>query len=529
MTEINTGLHYPINLDAMPAAWIVNYVGAFCEDIQSGFACGQHSDTDIGVPHLRPMNINREGSLDFNVVKYVPGNYDVRRLSENDVLFNNTNSPELIGKTAYVSYDGAGAAFSNHMTRLRFHKTVLPKFAAFQLHFLWMARYFLHRCVKHVNQASISSSDLAKSIPFVAPPLHEQYRIVAKIEELFSEVDEGIESLETAREQIKIYRQALLKYAFDGKLTQEWREENKHRLESAEALLQRIKTERAQRYEQQIAEWEASGKHGSKPKAPKELLPLTPEERAELPELPEGWVWVRPEDICSPESYSIGIGPFGSNLKVSDYRESGVPLIFVRNITRSDFSLDLKYIDEQKYQELLPHSVKGSDLLITKMGDPPGDCEIYPDNAPIAVLTADCLKFRLWRKYANERLYKFCINSNLVKRQLGVITKGVAQKKISVDRFKTVCFPFFCPEEQQKIVQEIEAKLSTLDQLDQSITQSLQQAEAMRQSILKKAFSGQLVPQDPNDESASALLESIKAEKTAPKIEQSSIFGNNDL
>ena len=380
-----------------------------------------------------------------------------------------------------------------------------------------------------------------RQLPINLAPLPEQHRIVAKIEELFSELDKGIDSLKTARAQLKVYRQALLKHAFEGKLTAQWRAENQDKLETAAALQRRIQLERAQRYQQQLADWEKSpsipllqrGKTtrtasippfekgglggicrgASKPKAPKPLPPLTAAELAELPELPEGWGWVRPEDICAPEPYSIGIGPFGSNLKVSDYRERGIPLVFVKNITRSNFFLDLKYIDETKYRELTPHSVSPLDLLITKMGDPPGDCEIYPEGAPNAVLTADCLKFRLWDEFADRKLYKFCINSNFVKRQLGLITKGVAQKKISVERFKTVCLPLFSVEEQQVLVQDIEAKLSECDQLDQTINTSLQQAEALRQSILKKAFSGQLVPQDPHDEPASALLARIKAER----------------
>ena len=285
-------------------------------------------------------------------------------------------------------------------------------------------------------------------------------------------------------------------------------------LETAADLLKRIQQERAQRYQQQLADWEASGKQGSKPKPPKSLPPLTAEELAELPELPEGWAWVRPDDIASTEPYSIGIGPFGSNLKVSDYRENGVPLIFVKNITRSNFSADLKYIDQTKFEELSAHSVRALDLLITKMGDPPGDCEIYPAGSPDAVLTADCLKFRLWGQYANRQLYKHCINSNFVKRQLGLITRGVAQKKISVERFKTIALPMMSVAEQKVLVEALESKLSETDQLDQTITTSLQQAEALRQSILKKAFSGQLVPQDPNDEPASELLARIRAERT---------------
>ena len=93
-------------------------------------------------------------------------------------------------------------------------------------------------------------------LEIVIPPLPEQHRIVAKIEALFSELDKGIESFKTAREQLKIYRQALLKHAFSGKLTEQWRAENQDKLETAEALLQRIQTEREQRYQQQLKDWE---------------------------------------------------------------------------------------------------------------------------------------------------------------------------------------------------------------------------------------------------------------------------------
>ena len=89
-----------------------------------------------------------------------------------------------------------------------------------------------------------------------------QHRIVAKIEELFSELDKGIENLKTAREQLKVYRQALLKHAFEGKLTVQWREQNRDQLASAAALLARIQTEREQRYQQQLQQWQTTG--GSK-------------------------------------------------------------------------------------------------------------------------------------------------------------------------------------------------------------------------------------------------------------------------
>lgn len=428
----------------------------------------------------------------------------------------------LIDKEAMAHHENVSKICTNFLRLLRPSRLISAAYLNEFLGFFYRSGKVVEYQAGSNNLRNLKFKDyMGIGIPI--PPLAEQERIIFKLEELFSELDKGVDNLRTAQQQLKVYRQALLKHAFEGKLTAEWRAQNPDKLESAEALLARIQQEREARYQQQLAEWQADqqawaandkiGNKPAKPKMPKTLSPLTAEELAELPELPTGWRWIRPEEIAAPESYSIGIGPFGSNLKVEDYRESGIPLIFVRNITRSDFTRDLKYIDHSKYLELEAHSVKPLDLVITKMGDPPGDCEIYPAESPMAVLTADCLKFRLWADFADHQLYKSCINSNLVRKQLGLITKGVAQKKISVDRFKTIYLPLMCVNEQKQISRELDEKFSVIDQLETTIATALQQAEALRQSILKKAFSGQLVPQHPDDEPASVLLERIRAER----------------
>ncbi|WP_255487077.1 restriction endonuclease subunit S [Oceanospirillum sediminis] len=355
------------------------------------------------------------------------------------------------------------------------------------------------------------------------PPLNEQHRIVAKIEELFSELDKGIESLTTAKAQLQVYRQSLLKHAFEGKLTEQWRKDHQDELESSDELLACIQDEREASYQQQVADWqvavklwEENRKEENKPSKPKKVKrpnSITEEQLRNLPPLPKGWVWVTPQDICSDEPHSIGIGPFGSNLKVSDYTESGVPLVFVRNITKNNFTDNLHYITAEKYKELEAHSVKPLDILVTKMGDPPGDAEIYPAGKEKAILTADCLKFRVWPKFCSNLFYKHCINSVLIKKQLGFITKGVAQKKISVSRFNTVFFPMPSKEEQHEIASLVESKLEGINRFEVELEYNIKKSEALRKSILKKAFSGQLVPQDPDDEPASELLKRIAVEK----------------
>ena len=146
--------------------------------------------------------------------------------------------------------------------------------------------YFLQsankeRLVTGTAQPQVTINN-AVELELSLPPLAEQRRIVAKIEELFSELDKGIESLKTARAQLKVYRQALLKHAFEGKLTAQWREHNKDKLETSSALQERIQTERAARYQQQLTDWKNSGQTGSKPKASKSIPQLTAEELSEI-------------------------------------------------------------------------------------------------------------------------------------------------------------------------------------------------------------------------------------------------------
>lgn len=316
-------------------------------------------------------------------------------------------------------------------------------------------------------------------LPVPTPTGDIQQVIVSKIEELFSEIDKGIETLKTAQKQLKVYRQSVLDSAFSGaySITSEFETTAENHISQ---VVNSIHLEKKSIFETL----------GFRFSIPKEILPV---ESFNLPKLPEQWLWITAETISAPEKYSIGIGPFGSNLKITDYRTEGVPLVFVKNITRNDYARDLKYISQQKFKELIAHSIKPLDILITKMGSPPGDCSVYPDNRPPAVITSDCLKLRVWTKYGDVSFFKYAIESNIIKKQLLIRTKGVAQKKISLERFRTVHFPFTHINEQKRIVQEIESRLSVADKMEETITQSLLQAEALKQSILKKAFEGKLI------------------------------------
>jgi len=372
------------------------------------------------------------------------------------------------------------------------------------------------------------------------PPFNEQHRIVAKIEELFSELDKGIEALKTARAQLKVYRQALLKHAFEGKLTAQWRAENQDKLETADALLKRIQQERAQRYQQQLAEWtnkspsvpllqrgkptsaatssplssslahpplKKGGRGDLKPKAPKPLPPLTKEELAELPELPEGWGW---ELIGRFTEVKGGKRlPAGAN-----YCENSTPHPYIRVVDFENFGVrvsGLKYISFETQKQISQYTISSEDTYISIAGTI-GRVGTIPQLLEGANLTENAAKI-CGNLVVNNKYLSYWLHSAGGSSQLVEKTISTTQPKLALFRIEKVVVPVCSKEEQVLIVNHLESRLSEVDQLELTLATSLQQAEALRQSILKKAFAGLLVPQDPHDEPASALLARIKAER----------------
>jgi type I restriction enzyme S subunit len=175
-------------------------------EVQPGFASGKHNRDGDGIAHLRPMNITRNGVIDLSDARYVNDESD-RRVKYGDVLFNNTNSPVLVGKTAWVD-SLEPVAYSNHMTRLRGPEGLDTKFLAIQLHHLWASGHFKTVLNNHVNQASVSRKALLDT-EIVIAPLAEQRRIVAKIEQQMSHIDAGKDAVSEARKRMTELIQAI--------------------------------------------------------------------------------------------------------------------------------------------------------------------------------------------------------------------------------------------------------------------------------------------------------------------------------
>ena len=204
--------------------WPTVPLGTLLTDIQPGFASGRHNSEGEGIPHFRPMNVSTEGRIERGVMKYVDpsvGRPDVR-LAVGDILFNNTNSPELVGKTAlFEGHDNP--AFSNHMTRLRVDDSKLDaEYAALRLHHAWREGWFAAHCNNHVSQASVGR-DVLKQFEIELPPLDVQ-RVIAALGAALDESKFSASThLSTARTGIERFHQAVLAAAWSGRLTADWR------------------------------------------------------------------------------------------------------------------------------------------------------------------------------------------------------------------------------------------------------------------------------------------------------------------
>jgi type I restriction enzyme S subunit len=367
-----------------------------------------------------------------------------------------------------------------------------------------------------LNQTSM------KNILVKFPPLPEQKRIVAKIEEMFSDLDNSVANLQKVKAHLKTYRQAVLKYAFEGNLTAVWRAA--YEPLPAENLVKQINAEREKNYQQQLTEWEQrikdwekSGKKGKKeikPKKPKELPPLTEAELTEIPNLPKGWSWIKLGSLIDQPKY-------GTSKKCS-YEAGEIGVLRIPNIIKNKISSsDLKYA-EFGDEEINTYNLKSGDLLIIRSNGSlnlVGKCALVTSNQEQFLFAGYLVRLRPIYSRIRSKYLLYIFSSYLLRKQIEFKAKSTSGvNNINSNEIKNLVLPLCSISEQNKIVQEIESRLSVADKLEETINESLQKAEALRQSILKKAFEGNLVPQDPNDEPAEKLLESILLEKRAKSI-----------
>jgi type I restriction enzyme, S subunit len=388
----------------IPKHWEVKKLGDVCEKITNG-ANAKQFDENIGLPISRIETIWNQ-QIDINRVKYIKENgrdfIEKYSLKFNDILFSHINSDIHLGKTAIYKSAPKILIHGINLLLIRTNHLVNPIYFNYYLIYLRARGKFISIAQKSVNQSSINQSKL-KNVDVIVPPLPEQQAIVVKIEELLSELDNGKQQLQTAQQLLKVYRKSLLKWSFEGKLTNR------------------------------------NVKDG---------------------ELPKGWKIEKLGVVCeikNGKNQNIVVNPngkypiYGSAGKMgyadSYLCEAGSTIVGRKGTINKPLYVNEKFWNVDTAFGFMPNN----DLII------------------------------------NRFLYYFCLSFNFAKLDKSTTIPSLA--KTDLQKIEVIIPPL---KEQQIIVSKLESKFTFCDKIEETIIQSLQQVETLRQSILKKAFEGRL-------------------------------------
>lgn len=379
---------------------------------------------------------------------------------------------------------------------------------------------------------------------FYLPPRAEQTRILEKLEELLSDLDAGVAELKAAQRKLAQYRQSLLKAAVEGALTSDWRTAqynydhpprsssprkrgsigsvhhgvmdsrfrgNDVQSETGADLLQRILTERRTHWEtRQLARFAEQGKTPPKGWQAKYPEPAAPDTIG-LSSLPKGWVWASAEQLC--DFITKGTTPPKG---MDSGRDKTIPFLRVTNLTDKgelDFT-DRVFVSTTVHKSFLARSVVyPNDVLMNIVGPPLGQVSIVPTDYDEWNINQAIAIFRAIPGLL-PRFIAACLLSATARMWFKARAKTTAgQTNLTLELCRDLPIPLPPLEEQAEIIAILDAALSAVKEQEAAIDRGLQQSAAQRKNILKAAFAGQLVPQDPNDEPASVLLERIRAER----------------
>lgn len=358
--------------------------------------------------------------------------------------------------------------------------------------------------VKHLSSRTIGEIELP------LPPRAEQTRIVAKLEELLSDLDAGVAELKAAQAKLQQYRQSLLKAAVEGALTQAWREANPTPEETGADLLARILRERRARWEfQQLAKFEAQGKAPPKAWQAKYPEPVQPELDG-LPALPATWIWASLDmlgDIAS------GVAKGTKRDEATPVRE--VPYLRVANVQRGFLDLSEVKTILATERDIAALKLQVGDVLFNEGGDRDklGRGWVWREEVPECIHQNHVFRMRPFIAQINSEFVSH--HGNTFGKQWFQSAGKQTTNLASINMGMLRAFPVPVPpvEEQHAIVTQLVSQLERLAQQEAAVETAMQQSAAQRQNLLRAAFAGELVPQDPADEPATLLLERIRAER----------------
>ena len=504
----------PTDLPELPEGWVETDVGSLMSLIQYGHTASA-SARATGPRFLRITDI-QDGRVDWGTVPSCDLTVEEQekyRLRPGDLVFARTGA--TTGKS-YLIRTPPDAVFASYLIRLRTTQGIDP---AFVYWFFQSASYWsqISKGKRGVGQPNVNATILA-SLQAPVAPSSEQHRIVAKLDELFSELDAGVAALERARAKLKRYRASVLKAAVEGKMTEEWRQENPPD-ETGEELLERILVERRKHWEEeQLAKFKAQGRKPPKNWKAKYREPGVPDTSG-LPEVPEGWCWATVDQVAEVTG-GLTKNPARSRLPVK------YPYLRVANVYADEIRLDdVRTIGASK-SELDRVVLRPGDLLVVE-GNGSADqigrvAEWQGDFAPCCHQN-HLIKVRCAGSTYRSRWMLLWLLSPAGRRAVlkqASSTSGLYT--LSLSKIKALHVPLAPIREQARVVGLADSLCDAARVVQEQVeAETAICASALRQSILKRAFEGRLVPQDPNDEPASLLLERIRVSREAERPKKS--------
>jgi len=465
----------------LPKGWVWTSLGEVTENPQYGWTTRAITEGELHL--LRTTDIT-SGKIDWNSVPFCeeePENIGKYLLEDGDIVISRAGS---VGYS-YLLKNPEKSIFASYLIRF---KPLINRF--FLYYFLKSPSYWEAISEKSIGiaMANVNASKL-KQIEIPLPPLAEQQRIVNKIEELFTNLDKGIESISSSKLKIHEFKKIILNKAFSGDLTKNWRKFQKN--DSGIDLLKKIIQER--KYLMSNKEIKNNFSQYYTPK--KGLI-----------DIPDTWAWASLSEIGL---ITTGKTP---DKKIREYWGGNVPFIMPNSLNKSEDYYEIKYI-------------KNTDFYVTKKGYDSVQHLEEPSVLVCCIGTLGrvgiCNIKAAFSQQINaitphpdidlEYLAYYCHNIEELLRELwpGITYVPIVNKTL----FSTVPIPLPPIQEQKEVINSIKNMLTQQKYLENQIIKLESQSKLLRQSILKKAFEGKLVPQDPNDEPAGILLEKIKKQR----------------
>jgi type I restriction enzyme S subunit len=490
----------------LPTGWAWSDLNSVCTKITDGTHHSPSQEIQLSrgdYLYITAKNI-KEWGVDLSNVTYIPEHihrqiYERCNPEQGDILY--VKDGVTTGIATINQLDGEFSLLSSVALLKPRHEVIDARFLKWYLNsphgYRSMTAQMGGTAIKRLTVKKIKDSQVPVA------PLNEQRRIVERIEELLSDLDAGVSALERAMANLTRYRAAVLKAAVEGRLTEQWRAEHPD-LEPASEILMRILAERRRKWEEdELARYEAGGRKPPQNWKDKYHAPPVPDS-TKFPLLPKGWCWVTLSQIGWLDRGRSRHRPRNApHLYGGPY-----PFIQTGDVRRANTFLR-EYI--QTYSE--------AGLEQSKMWPAGTLCITIAANiAETAILSFDAcfpdsiVGFLPITKGVSVRFVELFLRT--VRQKLETYAPATAQKNINIDILDDISVPFPPLKEQEEITSVTDVRLSIIDATETQIVTNLKRAVCLRKNLLKRAFEGTLVLQQPTDEPASVLLERIRVQKT---------------